>query len=190
MGGEMGKERGEESREESGEIPEGIGTLFVREAAQGDAAGLVRIYNSNRSFLEHHLGRDRIDEGFIREEWAQMQKNGFLSCVIEEKESGRLLGALDYRPGVCTYLSLLLLDAEIQGQGIGARCAALLESAARRNGGEKIRIDVVRGYCGNAEGFWRRQGFVPVETTELCWGEKRSEALVMVKRLAEPETER
>ena len=38
----------------------------IRAAAPSDVADMVRIYNSNPSFLIHHLGFRQVDEGFLR----------------------------------------------------------------------------------------------------------------------------
>ncbi len=46
-----------------------------------------------------------------------------------------------------------------------------------------IRIDVVNDYPGNVVPFWERQGFVKNETITLEWGNKKSNAIVMRKRL-------
>lgn len=80
----------------------------------------------------------------------KMRRVGFLSCVLVERESGRCVGVLDYRPGACVYLSLLMLDAALRGKGFGTACYSCLKETLRRQGASSVRIDVVEGYPGSA----------------------------------------
>lgn len=71
----------------------------IRRALPQDVQRITEIYNSNTEFLLHHLGRERVDRHFIAREMEEMRRVGFLSCVLVERESGRCVGVLDYRPG-------------------------------------------------------------------------------------------
>ena len=122
----------------------------IRRALPQDVQRITEIYNSNTEFLLHHLGRERVDRHFIAREMEEMRRVGFLSCVLVERESGRCVGVLDYRPGACVYLSLLMLDAALRGKGFGTACYGCLEETVRRQGASSVRIDVVEGYPGSA----------------------------------------
>lgn len=120
-------------------------------------------------------------EDFIRNEAAEMEKLGFCSGVVED--AGGLAGVLDYRPGQEVYLSLLMLRADRQGRGAGARVYRSFGERMRREGARSIRIDVVDDYAGSPLPFWENLGFQQEGRAELVWGEKRSAAAVLRKRI-------
>lgn len=155
--------------------------LLICRAGAGDAPAIAAVYNSNPHFLLHHLGQRQISKIFIENELREMSAAGFISCVI--LQSGRVVGAADYRPGACAYLSLLILAAEAQGGGTGARCYAAVEELLRRQGCKQVRIDVVHGHAGSPLPFWQKLGFQPAGQVQLHWGQKTSDALVLHKEL-------
>lgn len=158
-------------------------TIVLRRASLQDAARITEIYNSNPLFLQHHLGRCRVDESFVRNEMEEMERARFSSFLFVDLPGGDIVGLADVKAGACMYLSLMMLDARLQRTGKGALCYALLEQELRRDGTHRVRIDVVCEYPENAKGFWSKQGFSPAGTTRLLWGGKESEAVVMHKQL-------
>lgn len=158
-------------------------TIVLRKAGVQDAARITEIYNSNPLFLQHHLGRCRVDESFVRNEMEEMERARFSSFLFVDLLEGDIVGLADVKAGACMYLSLMMLDARLQRTGKGALCYALLEQELRRDGTHRVRIDVVCEYPENAKGFWSKQGFSPAGTTRLLWGGKESEAVVMHKQL-------
>lgn len=158
-------------------------TIVLRKAGVQDAARITEIYNSNPLFLQHHLGRCRVDEFFVRNEMEEMERARFSSFLFVDLPGGDIVGLADVKAGACAYLSLMMLDARLQRTGKGALCYALLEQELRRDGAHRVRIDVVCEYPENAKGFWSKQGFPPAGTTRLLWGGKESEAVVMHKQL-------
>ena len=161
----------------------------IRPAAPSDMPDLVRIYNSNPSFLVHHLGSQQVDEDFLRREQREMEAMGFLSCVVVERRTGERIGVLDYHTGETVYLSLLMLDGGWQGDGLGAVIYRQLEGEMARRGAQAIRIDVVDDYAGNVTPFWEKQGFTAQGRVQLDWGDKRSDAAMMVKALRKGSTD-
>lgn len=159
-------------------------TIVLRRASVQDAARITEIYNSNPLFLQHHLGRSRVDEAFVRNEMEDMRRAGFSGYLFIDLPKGSIVGLADMKTDMCAYLSLMMLDARFQKNGKGTCCYALLEEELRKNGAHTVRIDVVCEYPENAERFWSKQGFSPVGTTRLLWGGKESEAVVMHKQLA------
>ncbi len=140
-------------------------TIVLRRASLQDAARITEIYNSNPLFLQHHLGRCRVDEFFVRNEMEEMERARFSSFLFVDLPEGDIVGLADVKAGE------------------GALCYALLEQELRRGGAHRVRIDVVCEYPENAKGFWSKQGFSPAGTTRLLWGGKESEAVVMHKQL-------
>ena len=133
----------------------------------------LRIYNSNPDFLLHHLGQEQISLDFIDEERREAARHGFGLRLISA--GGRPLGILDYmqRPNGYVYLSLLILDASAQRQGLGRRAFHAFETLVRSRGATRIRIDVVNDYEPNLIPFWQKLGFVCKRTDSLCWGTKK-----------------
>ncbi|MBQ6841615.1 MAG: GNAT family N-acetyltransferase, partial [Firmicutes bacterium] len=68
--------------------------------------------------------------------------------------AGAVIGVVDYRLGGESYLSLLLLDAEVQGRGVGRAAYTQLEVELRTAGCCRIRIDVVDEDADNVKPFW------------------------------------
>lgn len=156
---------------------------FFRPLQKDDYEGVAEIYNSNRTFLLNHLGKEKIDAAFIAEESAAMQAVGFLSCVIVDRAGKRICGVLDYRPGEEVYLSLFMLASGLQRKGLGHKIYLEFERQMRRNGSCSVRIDVVNDYPGHAVPFWKKPGFIEEEPISLSWHSKTSSAVVMKKRL-------
>ena len=63
---------------------------------QNDIDKIVDIYNSNKTFLEHHLGISNISKDFIVNEIEKMINIGFSSLVIKNNE-GNIVGICDFK---------------------------------------------------------------------------------------------
>ena len=157
--------------------------FIFRSAQPGDAGDIVRLYNSNPDFLAHHLGRRAVDGAFVCGEWRQMAELGFSTTVIADVQTGAVVGFIDHRDAEPVYLSLFLLDAALQGKGLGTKLYRRFEEEQRGRGCKGIRIDVVDDYTGNLVPFWKRLGFAEREKTTLEWGGKASHACVMYRNL-------
>ena len=158
-------------------------SYIFRDLQAADLCRVVEIYNSQPQFLLHHLGRTAVDADFIAAEAAEMERVGFRSAVICTA-GGDVIGTLDHRAGEEAYLSLLLLAAEVQGQGHGRAVYGQLEAELKAAGCRRIRIDVVDDYPENVLAFWQKLGFVAAERICLCWGGKTSAAQVLRKELS------
>ena len=157
--------------------------FIFRRARPEDAGDIVRLYNSNPCFLERHLGCRAVDGTFVLQEWRQMKKEGFSTTVIADAQTGAAVGFIDCRDSEPVYLSLFLLDAALQGKGLGTELYREFEEMQRRRGRKGIRIDVVDDYEGNLVPFWKRRGFEEGEEITLEWGGKASRARVMYRDL-------
>ena len=156
---------------------------ILRAIHSNDYKRVVEIYNSNRQFLLSHLGVEFVDEAFISKEALTMEKAGFISCVIVNEENGKIEGVLDYKPDEEVYLSLIMLASDLQGKGAGSMIYSLFESKMVQDKGTSIRIDVVNDYPGNVVPFWKKLGFCENENLILTWGNKKSKAVVMRKKI-------
>lgn len=103
---------------------------------------LVEIYNSNKNFLLSHLGREKIEEKFLINEIISMRKIGFQSKLIKNSNN-EILGATDFKVGKETYLSLIIINNNLRGKGLGKEVYKELEAEFIKFGAEKIKIDVV-----------------------------------------------
>lgn len=160
--------------------------LALRPAGPEDIGIITAIYNSNPEFLLDHLGVSRVREKFLREEMLEMQRQGFTTQLFTT-ESGQAVGLADYRPDQTAYLSLLMLDASIQGQGWGRRCYALLEQELLAQGCAQVRLDAAQGPHSPAP-FWEKLGFTPGKTIRLTWGGHTFPATVMHKDIPSPKS--
>lgn len=164
---------------------EEMSNYSFRKAEKKDIVSILKIYNSNTSFLKNHLGSAKVDERFIENELTEMEKMNFLSSVIVSNDTEQVIGVIDYKADDTVYLSLIMLDAELQRQGIGKKLYNQFEKEMKTIGKDKIRIDVVNDYNNNVIPFWEKQGFISQETIVLEWGNKKSPAIVMTKKLGE-----
>lgn len=103
---------------------------------------LVEIYNSNESFLLSHLGREKIEEKFLINEIISMRKIGFQSKLMRNSNN-EILGATDFKLGKEAYLSLIIINNNLRGKGLGKEVYKELETEFIKFGAEKIKIDVV-----------------------------------------------
>ncbi|HCW54483.1 MAG TPA: GNAT family N-acetyltransferase [Clostridium sp.] len=155
----------------------------IEVATVKDVGIITKIYNSNATFLENHLGVSNISEEFICNEVEEMRSVGFETVLIIDNETQEVVGLSDYKIGECVYLSLLMIDGKLKRQGIGTQIYKFLEKEFKNQHSQRIRIDVVDDYEGNAIAFWKKQGFKHGKRVQLEWGQKKSEAVVMIKEL-------
>ena len=159
--------------------------MFLREIEDNDAdlQVITDIYNSNKKFLIHHLGHDRVDRAFVIHEIKEIKEHGFRATMIES--DGKVIGVIDYmiQADRTVYLSLMMLDKAMQSKGLGARVYRLFEKKMVSEGAKIIRIDVVNDYTPNVIPFWEKMGFVGQYEDSLTWGDKTSNVLVMKKVL-------
>ncbi len=160
-----------------------MNSYSIRKVTKDDIGKIVEIYNSNEKFLRNHLGYKSIDDSFINHELVEMETGDFLSCIITDVHTADIIGVIDYKPDTTVYLSLIMIDKKYHKKGIGTLAYRLFEEEMLRLGKQSIRIDVVNDYEGNAVKFWENQGFIPQEQIKLNWGNKQSNALVMLKAL-------
>jgi len=141
---------------------------------------ILDIYNSNKSFLCNHLGVSSVSKEFILNEIEEMKKIGFNSSIIKD-HTGEVIGLCDFKISHEVYLSLLMIDYRLKGNGLGKTIYNQLEKMFKSNNVQSIRIDVVYDYEENALEFWKKQGFVPNEKIELEWNGYKSNAIKMHK---------
>ena len=156
---------------------------LIRPIKPEDYEVSAKIYNSNPHFLLAHLGLDFVEKDFISEETIHMAQAGFHSCVVIDRENQTVCGVLDYAEGGEVYLSLLMLASEVQRQGAGREIYSLFERTIAAQGAREIRIDVVKEFPSSAALFWKKLGFRECGEVTLQWGEKRSNAVIMRKKI-------
>lgn len=88
---------------------------ILKTATLNDVREITYIYNSNKTFLEHHLGVPMVSNKFILCEIKEMSENGFLSRLIIDKQTEDVVGLCDYKIEDCVYLSLLMLNGKLKG---------------------------------------------------------------------------
>lgn len=154
----------------------------IERVKQRDIERIVEIYNSNTTFLNNHLGVSNISKKFMLQELEDMKRIGFISSVIKNQQD-EIIGICDFKIATEVYLSLLMLDASLKGNGLGKCIYCRLENLFRENNAERIRIDVVYDYEGNVLSFWEKQGFIPKEKIQLQWNGYLSNARKLVKKI-------
>ena len=159
--------------------------MLIREIEDSDAdlQVITDIYNSNKKFLIHHLGHDRVDREFVIHEIKEMKEHGFRSTMIES--DGQAIGVIDYmmQADKTVYLSLMMLVKTMQSKGLGTRVYRLFEEKMVNESAKRIRIDVVNDHIPNVVPFWEKMGFIGQYEDSLTWGDKTSNVLVMKKVL-------
>lgn len=157
--------------------------FYIEQVTQADLDAVLAVYQSNKAFLSHHLGRDTVTRVWLESELAAMASAGFSSCKIVERDASNLIGIVDFKLAEESYLSLLMLHGEYQGLGLGKQIYHAIEDYAKKHGSTAIRIDVVTGYDPGVCNFWRSRGFIKVQEVTLHWAGKTLPALAMKKQL-------
>lgn len=156
----------------------------LAEVQEKDLAEILRIYNSNKTFLENHIGVEKVDEKWCLQEYHDMKDSGFLRCGIVDIKSGIIVGFADFSLLEEAYLSLIMIHGSFKRSGIGKEVLKGFERYAENQGCKRIRIDVVTGYDDSSLKFWLRNGFAAKEEITLSWDKKKFPALKMIKVLA------
>jgi len=156
---------------------------YLRPALPADCGSIVNVYRSNIEFLRVHLGKTTVDDAFAAEEMKEMREMGFSTWVIVQKKDNSVQGILEYKSGQEVYLSLLMLSASIQRQGIGRDVYRHFEKSMKEQGCSSIRLDVVTTYSHDVLNFWKSLGFCEKDKTVLQWHDKRNQARTMKKLL-------
>lgn len=149
---------------------------------QNDIDKIVDIYNSNKTFLKNHLGISNVSKDFIVNEIEKMSDIGFSSLVIKNNE-GNIVGVCDFKIEDEVYLSLLMIDNKLKGNGLGSMIYNHLEKMFKSRNCNCIRIDVVYDYRENVLSFWEKLGFIPCEKIYLEWNGYKSKAIKMYKTI-------
>ena len=149
-----------------------------------DISAVVGIYNSNKDFLIHHLGKEKVTSSFISHELQEMEEHGFSSNLIIE--AGSPIGVIDYmlQDDGYVYLSMLMLASSVQKSGKGKAIYKCFEEKMIASGAKTIRIDVVDDHEPNVIPFWEKQGFSSKRRDVLTWGDKTSSVAVMEKKMS------
>lgn len=160
-------------------------TIRKNSGNEADIKSALNIYNSNKDFLFHHLGKDSVDENFIINELMEMKDYGFIPNLVTDED--KPFGVIDYmiQEDGYVYLSLMMLHSNRQKDGRGRAVFNIFEKQVINQGAKKIRIDVVNDHEPNAIPFWEKMGFAGKRQQELLWGNKTSRVLVMEKLLGE-----
>lgn len=157
--------------------------IKIRKIEKSELELALNIYNSNKEFLIHHLGKECVDEEFLINEIDEMLAHGFTSNIVSIEDEP--VGIIDYllNDEGYVYLSLLMLARENQKKVLGKKVYSSFENMVRNYGANTIRIDVVDDYENNVIPFWKKMGFETKRHDELTWGDKKSKVSVMKKDL-------
>ncbi|MBP5596135.1 MAG: GNAT family N-acetyltransferase [Pseudobutyrivibrio sp.] len=158
--------------------------IEIRKLKEKDIETALKIYNSNKEFLIHHIGSEKVDYCFLSNELNEMVRHDFTSnLVIIDDEP---VGIIDYslNDSGYVYLSLLMLLNNFQNKGLGTSIYLYFESLVGGKNASKIRIDVVDDYENNVIPFWEKMGFIRTKKEELTWGGKTSSVTVMEKSIS------
>lgn len=153
---------------------------IIDKIKQNDINRILDIYNSNKIFLYNHMGISSVSKEFILNEIEEMKKVGFISSIIKDNK-GEIVGLCDFKISDEVYLSLLMIDYRLKGNGLGKTIYNQLENMFKLKNTKRIRIDVVYDYEENVLGFWKKQGFISNENIELEWNGYKSNAIKMYK---------
>ena len=155
-------------------------SYYIEQADTDDAELIASIYRSNPEFSKFQLGTNWVSTDFVLGDMVEMWRAGFRSVLIREGE-GTLVGFCDYKRGETVYLSLLVVDGAFQHQGMGAEIYQLLEQEFRREKAGAVIVDVPNRKDNVVVQFWKKQGFIPLETVTMKGNCQTYEAVVMRK---------
>lgn len=157
-----------------------VDNYIIDKVDKKDINRIVDIYNSNKTFLCSHMGILSVSKEFILNEIEEMKKVGFSSSIIKDNKD-EIVGLCDFKISNEVYLSLLMIDDKLKGNGLGKIIYNQLEKIFKSKNAKRIRIDVVYDYKENVLRFWEKQGFISDEKIELEWNGYKSNAIKMYK---------
>lgn len=157
--------------------------FYITLVEDRDIKDILKVYNSNQYFLQNHMGTDNVTYKWISNEVESMKLEGFNTYKVVEKNSHMIIGIIDLKIANETYLSLLMLNSNYKGKGLGKKIYKSLEQYVKSLDSKCIRIDVVINYDNNVLEFWIDNGFEKVENIELNWTGKSLPAVIMKKSL-------
>lgn len=158
------------------------GSYFVDLVKSNDIKEILGIYNSNAKFLMNHMDNDKITDQWLIDELKSMDNMGFESYKVVEKNTEKIVGIIDSKIGEETYLSLLMLHTDCQGNSLGCLIYEGFEEYIKTLGSKYIKIDVVVNYDVEIINFWIKRGFEKCKGIVLDWNGKELPAITMKKK--------
>ena len=146
---------------------------------------LLDVFNSNPDFLwaseeKYPYTADEIAMYLFTE----TNRENSRCLLIRLAEGGEIVGiaalVAPHPEAGCPWIGLLLIDAQWQGQGIGAETASLLEDMLAAEGWQEARLSVLKANP-RAKRFWERRGY---RVTAEGQDQDRRPCWVMSKALA------
>ncbi|HEV2503485.1 MAG TPA: GNAT family N-acetyltransferase [Mesorhizobium sp.] len=131
--------------------------INLRPARAGDGQAVFDVTRASvRELARSHYSESQI-AGWMDERTAQTYERLIAagSMVVAEQD-GRIVGFVDAEPGEVTRLFLLAAAA---GLGLGSKLLEIGIAKARQGHDGPIRVEATL----NAEGFYARHGFRPIE---------------------------
>ncbi|KRU27458.1 N-acetyltransferase [Clostridium sporogenes] len=148
-----------------------------------DLNEIIEVYNSNKYFVIKHMDKEKVTIKWILQEIESMKEIGFYCCKIVDISSEKIIGIMDFKIDVETYLSLLMIHNDYKSKGFGEEIFKAFEEYAKSSKSKCIKIDVVNNYNNSVLDFWVRNGFAEFKDVELNWTGKSLPAIIMKKRL-------
>lgn len=153
-------------------VPRSSLTAVVRPAAAADAAAITRICSTGY----RNAYRDLLPEGYINRSVAEFYNEPRITRDIAPalpdwfgyqvvEEDGRILGAAGggMTDATTGELSLIYLESEERGRGLGTLLLDRVTEQIRAAGGTEMWVSVFLGDSGGI-GFYRARGFQPMDT--------------------------
>ncbi|MDF2485866.1 MAG: GCN5-related N-acetyltransferase [Herbinix sp.] len=157
--------------------------FYIDLIENNDLVKIVEVYNSNKHFLAGHMDKEKITNEWMIKELQSMKEAGFYSCKIVEKCSEKLIGVLEFKQDIETYLSLIMIHNNYKSKGIGKTIFDAFEEYLVLSNCKCIRIDVVTNYDSSVLEFWTKNKFLKINDIELNWTGKLLPAVIMKKYL-------
>ena len=152
-------------------LPEALsGAYRFVEADSVEFEELYGLYRSNISYFEYFAlspTRERLvrDMTMLPDGCTQEQKL-FLACYDADRLTALIDLIAGYPDEKTCYIGLFMVDAALQGRGVGTRIITDLCAALGAAGYEALRLAYGKHYA-HAAHFWTKNGFVPVREAAL-----------------------
>ncbi len=137
----------------------------VRDITESDITAVYRLFRENRKYYRYiHRApslRDLTDVISNVPQDTPPEKKRFVGFY---DKSGKLIAILDiimgYPDGESAFIGWFMVDAQMQGRGIGSQIFADIRAAMHAEGYGSISVGCVKNNT-DALGFWQSQGFRP-----------------------------
>ncbi len=144
-------------------------TYAIRILKEEDVDDVVSLCEGNPLYYQHcppFVTRESIQRDMhALPSGIGMGNKYYLGCFLDTKLTAVVDLITHYPHTDCAYIGFFMVDASLQGKGVGSTIVRQLYEALRANGYREIQLAWIQGNA-QAEHFWKKNGWIPFAERE------------------------